>query len=462
MNNIIGTFVLVVVVLSFCACGGGGHSENTVPSTSPPPPPPAPATMRGYLLNIKGVRYESCGGYKGYTGDGGAFSYARLINCAVSFSIGPMPLGSPAVIADPDDTIITPYDLRASTQPSDVVGTNVLTLSETLNARPNSRGVIEISAGTDQYAIDARWTPVDFTSNDFPSIASAVIQKPLVDSASAHSDYDPSVSCLHVGWLNGGTYGSVPGAPDVNGQPTEKTGTAFYTVINGVATPDGNVWLALLRTENPFSDDLASDYDRLSGKAIPTTTGIGFDAVGSKMSGHLFFKSAFKLYADIRLIGDDDWKGTLTAWQDQRDWQQRDSPPGQPASAAPNFYDMPKLKFAGRTADTYLLSLEVYADHGVRVFVNNAIANTYTPAGDQALLRGSIDDNDNVTASGTSTGPNQKERSFKLVGKIDRTKMIFTGYVVTWTPSAPNPVPYMEFTEAAPAAGCAVFPNLSG
>jgi len=446
-----------ISIITLSACGGGSSSDNTVTSNAPPPPPPPPAPMVGYLLNVKGVRFESCGGYKGYTGAGGVFGFAQLLNCTVSFSIGGMPLGS-TVIADWNDMVITPYDLHQGTLSTDAVArTNILTLAQTLNARPNSRGVIEISSETDQLAHDAGWTPIDYASIDFNSIASAEIQKPLVDSARATSDYNPSVSCLHVGYFFGGTSGSVAGPSDSNGNPTETN--VVTTLINGIATPDGNVWLALNRVTNFYSSDLASDYDRLSGRVIPTTMGLGFDAVGSKISSRLFFKSAFHLNGDVSLIGNGDWKGVLTTTQDQRILELSDAPPGKAVKDAPNWNDIPDLKFAGRTADTYLLSLEVYADDGVRVIVNNAIANTVTKRGDQALLRGFIDANDNVTATG-HTGSDQEERSYKLVGKIDRAKMIFTGYVMTWTPTAPNPVLYMEFTEEAPAEGCAVFPHV--
>lgn len=467
MKNIIGTTFIVALILCGCDDGGGGDTST------PPPTAPATATKRpGYLLNVKGVRYKSCGGYEGVTGDRGIFYYAHYTgsnvpDCLVTFSIGgKWQLGYPVFIegnsAPPDTDVLalTPYELVKydydanddhSPDPNhEVARKNILAMLESLTERPNSRGIIEISTETDQVADAAGWS-IPWAAPDFRERAAATLasaNKTLIETTQAVNNYAPTVNCRNTGYWTGfgsGGQGTTQTNTDKNGQPVY---ASVNLEIHGVITPNANAWLYLMDKTHEYNPVTVVDYDVWSGTVAPGRFGLGFDAVGSQSSGSVYFEDGFDMASDnATKIASKDWKpGRFSLTHDKRAnrFVDRWTP-----TNSPHYFELPVLKFAGRN-DTYLLALEVYADNTVRVIVNDAKSDTLTGSSDAALLSGSVN-GDAVTAEFTGT-----ERSFKAVGSIDRVNMTVTITVTVTTPTQPDPQLYMSIT----APGCELSPNL--
>lgn len=467
MKNIIGT--TFVLALTLCGCGDGGSDS------APPPPPTAPATppvkRTGYFLNVKGVRYKSCGGYEGVTGDRGAFDYAsygqyNAPDCLVTFSIGKMQLGYPVLLdGDPythkvDALVITPYDLvkydydarfNDDHSPDPIhepARNNILTMLESLTARPNSRGVIEISTETDQFADSAGWS-ILWGAPDFRDRATALLgpaNKTLVETTQAINDYAPTVNCRNTGYYDGFGSGG-HGTTQVYDSNGKETFDSIDLEVHGVVTPDGNAWLYLMDKQSPYNPVKVVDYDVWSGTVAPGAFGLGFNAVGSKSSGAVYFEDGFNMAVDnATQIGAKDWTpGRFSVRQDERA-----NAFTRFTSTSPHYFDLPVLKFAGRN-DTHLLSLEVFADNTVRMIVNDAKSDTKTGSSDAALLSGSVS-GDTVTAESTGS-----QRSYKAVGTIDLANMTVSVTVTVTTPTQPDPQPYMSITAAS---GCTVSPTL--
>jgi len=456
-RSLVGILISTLVCAS---CGGGSKdSDKTNASGTTPPLPTSPAPdakpRTGYFLNTKGVRYNACG-YQGTTGDRGAFTYdSKTSKCTTAFFLGNMQLGDQ--INAVDDPIVTPYNLSQSVSQTD--GSDVLTFLQSINARPNTQGVIEIPSSIDLTARDAGWS-VDFGKETFGLKATRVLEAAgmrFADAAKAAADYAPSITCFHTGHQRG----TWSGAKTITTYTTTGSSTSYFSSVGGgaegVMTPDGSIWLNLL--EDPYYRNHSTsdagkpslDYDVVSGQLAPHLR----VTIKDDIKLDLYPDGSYDIRGKLSMPSLAEWSGFLTVTSPNRhsNWS---FPAGDQWTRF--YYDVPELRFAGREGKN-VLGMDIYADGTVRVVVADTDANK-TPSYHlgSALIQNKLD-GDHVSGSAVvePNGTADEPRTYAIDGGIDRTLRTFVGKVTVTTPSS-GTQPFMEFTPEVPAMGCVLFP----
>lgn len=450
MKHTIPLFALVV-----SACGDGGDDGHIVPpdiqTTTLPTSPAADAVPKtGYLLNIKGVRYNACG-YQGTTGDRGAFTYdSKPYQCVTAFYLGNMQLGQRINAAD--IPVPTPYNLF----PGDAVaGANLLTFFQSVNARPNTQGVIEIPSSVDLAARDAGWSSstIDFKTN-FTATASqalASLGAKLIESSIATASYAPYVNCLHTGHFLGNFNGYADSEQKTDPNTGEKTTTysgTFDGRVEGIQSPDGQMWMNLLQKPDSGSGQYYLPYEVLTGTVpIAQTLHTGEYNLSFDYDGPYGYKG--RLTSAVH--------PTYTGYIEASSVNRRINPWNSAAGAdwSRFYYDIPEMRFAGR-AGTTVLGMDVYADGVVRTVVADTEADTeYEVKGlGRSLLKATMDANGHVVGSGTVDEFPQEEQTYTIDFTIDRSSMTAVGKASFTSLTAEGAI---ELTVDNPAKGCFQF-----